>query len=63
MCEATVNISGITPQSQTATETVRVQSKFTIKCYRSAMIIFFQFQLQRFQSETTPLLTMEQTLL
>ena len=27
VCEATVNISGITPQSQTANETVRVQSK------------------------------------
>ena len=33
VCESTVNISGITPQRQTANETVRVQSKFIIKVY------------------------------
>ena len=27
VCEATVNITGIPPQSQTASDTVRVQSK------------------------------------
>ena len=62
VCEATANISSITLQSQTANETVCVRSKFIIKCYDTTMmIIFFQFQLLLFQSETTPLLTMEQT--
>ena len=32
VCEATVNVSGITPQSQSANETVHVQSKFIMKC-------------------------------
>ena len=41
VCEATVNISGITLQSQTANETVRVQSKFIIKSYDTAMMIIF----------------------
>ena len=31
MCEATVNISGITLQSQSASETVHVQSKCIMK--------------------------------
>ena len=40
VCEATVSISGITPRSQSANETVRVQSKFVLKCCGSAIIFY-----------------------
>ena len=62
-CQATVNISGIAPQSQSASQTLRVRSKSFVVVYSCrgyyVDVLFPQFHLQRFQSVIIQLHTME----